>query len=154
MISEERKSYLRKYYLNNKEQIAVKTKAYRDKNKEEILVKDRLRRQGDEKHLERCRAYGAKVEVKAKNREKNLRAIGWNTEAYITALTEQGGVCAICKKTEVSERYSRLAADHKHVVPPKPRGLLCNKCNKGLGLFLDSPELLKEAALYLEAHDG
>jgi len=35
----------------------------------------------------------------------------------------------------------------------KVRGLLCNKCNMGIGLFKDNIELLKEAIKYLEEND-
>lgn len=67
-------------------------------------------------------------------------------EEYASRLTAQGGVCAICKRPD--GRLS-LARDHCHRTGAW-RGLLCGRCNKGLGLFKDSPELLRVAALYIE----
>lgn len=56
-------------------------------------------------------------------------------------LFSQRGTCAICS------RAKRLAVDHCHV-GGQVRGLLCNSCNRGLGLFQDSPELLQKALAY------
>ena len=43
-----------------------------------------------------------------------------------------------------------LVVDHDHK-NNKIRGILCNRCNKGLGLFRDSPDLLEYARIYLLA---
>ena len=43
-----------------------------------------------------------------------------------------------------------LVVDHDHT-KNKIRGILCNRCNKGLGLFRDSPDLLEYARIYLLA---
>jgi hypothetical protein len=53
--------------------------------------------------------------------------------------------CIICGETQ--ER--RLAIDHDHSTGVV-RGALCNRCNLGLGHFRDRPDLLRNAALYLE----
>lgn len=42
-----------------------------------------------------------------------------------------------------------VAVDHSHKTG-KFRGLLCNACNKGLGFFKDSSELLDKASAYLK----
>jgi hypothetical protein len=66
----------------------------------------------------------------------------------------QGGKCKICECTlEIDEgsslRTSKVAVDHCHQTGTV-RGLLCSKCNQGLGFFRDSADLLRLAAAYLE----
>lgn len=60
---------------------------------------------------------------------------------------ESGEVCAICG--EFTTVY--LAIDHCHETG-KIRGLLCTRCNTGLGLFKEDTDRLKSAILYLETH--
>jgi hypothetical protein len=56
------------------------------------------------------------------------------------------GVCEICNQT--APAHKRHAIDHCHTTG-KIRGLLCDNCNKALGLFQDSPTLLNNAIQYL-----
>ena len=58
------------------------------------------------------------------------------------------GVCEICGRTNGARR---LAVDHDHNTG-KVRGLLCHRCNAGLGLFRDDPSILTLAREYLLAH--
>ena len=55
--------------------------------------------------------------------------------------------CVICGEPEINGR--QLAIDHDHKTG-LVRGVLCQRCNMGLGQFRDSPELLRYAALYIE----
>jgi hypothetical protein len=71
---------------------------------------------------------------------------------YDALLAKQCGRCAICSVL-MSECVRRFAVDHNHDTE-KVRGLLCFRCNAGIGKFNDDPELLKLAVAYLEAHDG
>jgi hypothetical protein len=41
-----------------------------------------------------------------------------------------------------------LVVDHDHR-ENKIRGILCNRCNKGLGLFRDNPDFLEYARIYV-----
>lgn len=72
---------------------------------------------------------------------------------YEMMLKSQNGVCAICNKPEIKENKNgtikRLGVDHCHKTR-EIRGLLCDKCNRGLGYYNDDPELLEKAALYLK----
>lgn len=89
-----------------------------------------------------------KVRVSRSNstRKKN----GWTPEAVEKALEKQGNCCALCsKKFLTSKGKTGPQADHKHTVPPQPRGMLCANCNCGLGNFFEDPQLLTKAIEYL-----
>ena len=60
---------------------------------------------------------------------------------------DQGGVCAVC--AEVPDRW---VVDHCHDTG-KVRGLLCDTCNRALGLLRDKVEVLMSAATYLMANE-
>lgn len=60
-------------------------------------------------------------------------------------LESQGWACLICKKVE-----PRLYLDHCHDTG-KIRGLLCLKCNSGLGCFSDDIERMQSAIEYLRS---
>lgn len=62
--------------------------------------------------------------------------------------SEQGGVCAICQTDSPGGQNNTLHVDHSHSTGDV-RGLLCVNCNKGLGHFQDSIELLAAASDYL-----
>lgn len=81
-------------------------------------------------------------------RRGTLKRSGWTLEMYDLVSKAQDGVCAICKKgTE-----GNLSADHKHINPPQPRGLLCNNCNLILGHAKDNTAILEAAIAYLRKH--
>jgi hypothetical protein len=70
----------------------------------------------------------------------------------IKAQEEQNGLCAICRKPENNIRNRRIMGlhiDHDHTTM-EFRGLLCLRCNTGLGQFLEDPEILRAAATYLD----
>lgn len=55
--------------------------------------------------------------------------------------------CVICGSDE------SLVVDHDHHTG-QVRGMLCNRCNMGLGHFRDDPDLLEFARMYLLASVG
>lgn len=76
------------------------------------------------------------------------RKYGITLSDYDNLLEAQGGVCAICKSFETDKRRGNLSVDHDHETG-KIRGLLCNRCNRGIGYLKDNPEILEAAARYL-----
>jgi hypothetical protein len=59
----------------------------------------------------------------------------------------QGNLCAICREPLANGQFCHV--DHDHT-SGRVRGVLCNRCNTGLGKFLDDAGLLRKAAHYLE----
>lgn len=85
--------------------------------------------------------------LRARGRERSIKNKGYAVAAYNKLFDDQGGRCAICG-IHSSEAYNGLHIDHDHKTQ-ELRGLLCHKCNTGLGLFQDSIELLDIAKIYL-----
>jgi hypothetical protein len=71
-----------------------------------------------------------------------LKLYGLAPKQVEELLLKQHGRCAICKKR------TRLRIDHDHK-GGFVRGLLCNGCNVGLGMFCEDEKLLRAACRYL-----
>jgi hypothetical protein len=81
------------------------------------------------------------------NNVKRKTKYGVSVAWYVETLRVQRKTCAICEQS-----FGRAPhIDHDHG-SGQIRALLCYKCNVGLGSFMDSPKLLRMAALYLELH--
>ena len=115
------KEYFHDYYKKNKKKYLDRSKKWRQENK---LRNRKL-----------CREHVWKKH-------------GWTPEMHKAALAAQKGVCAICKKRPTRKRLGRLFCDHNHKTK-EARGLLCGRCNAGIGFLQDSSLVLKSAAAYL-----
>jgi|SRR5580693_2995387 hypothetical protein len=87
-------------------------------------------------------------------RKYNLKTkYGLTPEQYDILLESQDGKCAICRRENngfsQSGRLQHFAVDHDHA-NGRVRGLLCAKCNHGLGEFGDNADKLRAAIQYLE----
>jgi hypothetical protein len=76
------------------------------------------------------------------------RKFGIGFDQYLSMKESQDSRCAICKKHQ-NEFNEMFCVDHDHLTG-KIRGLLCRKCNSGIGLLQDSLDIVKSAAEYLE----
>lgn len=74
---------------------------------------------------------------------------GVTLEQYDQILSGQNFCCAICHASEPGGKNDRFHPDHDHDTGDI-RGLLCHKCNLGLGLFNDSKTTLEAAISYLD----
>lgn len=63
----------------------------------------------------------------------------------------QNNLCAICERP--CRREVRLSIDHDHRTG-EVRGLLCQNCNAGIGMFEDNIRLLAKAIEYLTEGSG
>lgn len=124
---------------------------------EEGLLDTPTSRANKADHATYMRAYYAK-RPETIRRSHLKRYYGLTPEDEARMLSDQNGMCAICKGPEVmtnakTGQVLALAVDHCHATN-KNRGLLCRSCNTGLGLFADDPDRLRAAADYLERHQS
>ena len=70
---------------------------------------------------------------------------GLTMDRYLQFLADQKGACAVCHQPPVN----RLVVDHCHITG-EVRGLLCHKCNTGLGQFGDSIDRMTAGIAYLQ----
>jgi Autographiviridae endonuclease VII len=75
------------------------------------------------------------------------RSYGITSQEWYAMFDQQGRACAICRTTEPGKQ--KWNTDHCHDTGIV-RGILCNKCNQGLGLFKDRVVNLSSAITYLE----
>jgi hypothetical protein len=73
---------------------------------------------------------------------------GITPEQLVETYEKQNKCCAICEcKIDLSDS----AIDHNHNTG-EFRGVLCKQCNRALGMFKDSSQILKAAITYLDNH--
>lgn len=124
----------------------------------EVLAR---KREAQKRFRERNPTYYADKmrERKAKDPElyaSNVRRIalrfsyGITPEDYDQMFKSQRGKCAICRSSDTGQVGKRfLCVDHDHKTG-KVRGLLCHRCNRGLGLLNDSLKNVETAVRYLK----
>ncbi|KKN55448.1 hypothetical protein LCGC14_0582180 [marine sediment metagenome] len=98
-------------------------------------------------YMKKWRRDNPKKQSIIARRAKIKHYFGISLEEYEEMFISQKGRCAICQGKQ--KHGSRLLAiDHCHLTGVV-RGLLCHKCNIGLGLFDDDGALLARAIEYL-----
>ncbi len=107
----------------------------------------------DQKFMERKRRqakeYCKKHYDPKKDRNKKLtQQYGITINDYTNILEGQNNVCDICGNSVDAEPLGVLAVDHCHRTDIV-RGLLCCKCNMGLGAFGDDIDVMASAISYL-----
>ncbi len=83
---------------------------------------------------------------RARGRKHILKGYGLTPEQYHALAEAQDHRCAICGTTEPGGRSWTVDHDHQ---TGKVRGLLCRKCNTGLGLLGDNVKRIEAVMRYL-----
>ncbi len=86
----------------------------------------------------------SKGRISAKLRRKGITP----TPEMIALIEDHDGFCSICTTEKPGGRWNIFVIDHCHRTG-RFRGLLCDACNKALGMFDDDVDRLKAAILYL-----
>lgn len=139
---------VKKWQRANPEKAKESSRAWRAANPERVKeLNNRWRLQHTPEELSAKDRYDYRRNKRATHL---LRTFDLTVEQYEAMVIAQGGHCALCPKPDRPEK--RLAVDHNHTTG-KVRALLCDCCNRGIGLFNDEAARLRAAADYLEAHD-
>lgn len=157
-----RRSANRAWHAANPEKASASNRAWRVANRERVREYGRAWREANAEHVrESGRAWretnkdriaANKREYHAANRQQRRdanirRRYGITPEEYDALEAAQAGRCGICG----AATEQRLAVDHDHTTGAI-RGLLCARCNVGLGHFGDDPAVLLAAAAYIQQH--
>jgi hypothetical protein len=134
---EERRRYAKQYRSEHPDKVRAGQRAY------------------DEAHRVEKRAYD-KTYSRDHSRSfinyKRIHAYGLTQAEFDFLLAMQGGACAICHEA-LDNRGLRAHVDHDHAYPVGDvrgvRGILCHRCNTGIGLLGNEPAAYENASLYL-----
>jgi len=152
------------WYLAHAEEVKERSRLWALNNPERIkelnLKKSRKYEQTHKRHRDPERIARTKEWIK-KHPDRvaeiaRKHNYGITPEEYKEKVKKQRNRCALCgnKETHKDHRSGKvrvLSVDHDHKTN-KLRGLLCGNCNRGLGMFKDSIDLLLKAIKYLKKH--
>lgn len=136
------RAYYRDYDAKRREEKREYARAYREKNKDRLIA---WRKENYERYREKNAEYNRIYRERNKeeiSKKKRLSTYGISSDEY-DALNSSGS-CHIC-----GGYLKKPYVDHCHETG-KVRGILCQVCNSGIGMFRDSPEILRAAIDYLE----
>lgn len=111
----------------------------------DCLRKDPLEKERHRKKALRATASGKKRKFYAHSYQAPKK-YGLTLEQYEDLMATSK--CEICGKEETRKSRKSLSIDHCHKTL-RVRGVLCSRCNLGIGYLQDDPELLENAASYL-----
>lgn len=116
------------------------------------FYRNRSRRAGHDITCKDCRRKeerDRRASDPVRQRDLLLRSkYGITLAEYDWLVEQQEGRCAICLVDAPGRGSDIWHVDHDHDTG-EVRGLLCNRCNPGLGFFQDDPDRLELAARYL-----
>lgn len=147
----------RKRYSKEKQHLAYKKSLLKPevvKNRRKCY--ERWTSENKEYRKQYSKEYGSKPENRKKTRARELKrkyniTIDVESEMYCT----QSGKCAVCnykfKEYDDGSNSNDFVIDHCHS-SGLVRGLLCNKCNQGIGLFMENKKTIENTIKYLELH--
>ena len=162
----DQKEYTKNYYEKNKEKLKQYKKEWREKNKENIKQrKQEYNVSNKEKVAQQLKEYHNKhkdehLQKFKEYRENNPRIVkkgrlkkyGLTLEEYDILLKKTDCHCPIChvEFAEGGRGGNAPCVDHCHKTG-KVRGIICVRCNGGMGSLQDNPIILMKAIEWLNA---
>lgn len=118
------------------------------------FAKNSVKKDGLQERCKQCRAdhfqtvkHNRPKVTKEKKRKYVLASYGLTVIQFENMLADQNNCCAICYTKDWGKPSPSV--DHCHSTNAV-RGLLCNMCNRALGMFKDNIEVLENAAKYIK----
>ena len=161
---ERKRIYNAEHYAANKEHYAEANKQWQDAHPERVKELAASYRKRHKKrlsvkreawklaHPEYDKQSSAKYNLTHPDRRaaaRRLRQYDLTPEGFELLLEVQDGRCAICRLSFTDEnKKTKPNVDHDHATG-RIRGLLCHRCNIGIGHFSDNPDLMAAALAYL-----
>lgn len=132
----------RRWYAANREKELESGRKRYQKNKDHILARQKSNR---DKTREHRRAYSLK------------KRAYWTVDRYDLFIVLQNNKCAICSIEMIEPQgkgcgSNTRVADHNDVLK-KPRALLCNACNMGIGILKHDAQRIESAKDYLNFYN-
>ena len=139
----------KEWYAKNKNKVKKTRALYYKKNKKKISIYNKKWCKRNTKKMKKYhKEYFRRPKVRIYQKNKDLiKKFNITLRDYNKLLKKQDYKCAICRKSQKGSNQM-LAVDHCHKTN-KVRGLLCSKCNMGIGLLEDSISILQNAINYL-----
>ena len=125
---------------NNPRRVKEIKKRYRDTHKEEAKTYNTQHRKAEADHYKLYKKEWRKTNGK---RERLRDKYGISMPQFLEMLNNQNHKCGICQ-----DDFIEACVDHDHSTG-EVRGLLCHKCNAGIGAFQDNPDTLRKALNWL-----
>ena len=154
------KNYLKIRTRTKREKIEEEFKLYDGRTCTKCLIlkpkeefyKDKCKINGYSSYCKACSKNQWK-EFKTNNprisRTRNLKNLYKMSDAdYNKMLIDQDNKCKICMSSDTGKRHKHFHVDHCHI-SGKIRGLLCHKCNTGIGLLQTNVKVLQNAIKYI-----
>ena len=142
----------KKWVLNNPDKVRAIKKRYRLTNKEKLKIYDKKYRLANKLHYNLIKRIWRKNNPDKMRNEKLMGRFKITLKDYNILLDGQNNKCGICDENFDFKNPNGLkypCIDHDHSTK-NIRGLLCRRCNSGIGGFKDSIEILKQALLWIK----
>lgn len=153
MNDERRREYMRNYHATRKardpefaESVRAASRASYSKHRDRKLAELRERYANDPEYRDRQRSNEQRNAAAAPRRSTE-RLYGLAPGGYDAMRAAQDFSCAVCGKREIPGARATLHVDHDHETG-RVRGLLCSRCNTGLG-FIETVGFVENATRYL-----
>lgn len=143
--------YQRTHYRENKKKYDNYRKRNVEKRREWQRNRYRTNSEYREKVKRSVKEYRKQNPIQKKNNDL-LRMYGISLDDFNDLAKKQNNSCAICGRPDNGNKNIFPYIDHCHKTG-KVRGLLCTRCNMGLGQFKDNKNTLLKAVDYLEEHE-